>query len=141
MPAQAVGGEALAASASGVRVLMVDDNENAATLLAEARVQAGHRTVVAHDGPAALHSAARFHPDVALLDIGLPVMDGFELARNIRTAPDLKAIRLVAVTGYGQEHDRRRSEAALFDAHLVKPVDVQQVSDLIVKLARDKPGL
>jgi signal transduction histidine kinase/CheY-like chemotaxis protein len=122
---------------SGVRVLIVDDNEDAALLLSEALTQAGHRTEIAHDGPAALQVAPRFRPDVALLDIGLPVMDGFELARQIRAQPELASTRLIAVTGYGQEHDRRRTQAAGFDAHLVKPVDVDQLSDLVVKLAGD----
>jgi signal transduction histidine kinase/DNA-binding response OmpR family regulator len=136
----AAGAEAAAespspAAASGLRVLVVDDNEDGAVMLAEALEQAGHSTATAHDGPDALQVAARFRPDVALLDIGLPVMDGFELARQLRSHPDLSAVRLVAVTGYGQEHDRHRTRAAGFDAHLVKPVDVRHVSELIVKLA------
>jgi CheY-like chemotaxis protein len=122
---------------TGLRVLVVDDNEDAVFMLAEALTQAGHQTAVAHDGPEALQVAQRFRPDVALLDIGLPVMDGFELARQIRANRDLASVRLVAVTGYGQEHDRRRTQAAGFDAHLVKPVDIQRVSDLITRLTED----
>jgi signal transduction histidine kinase/DNA-binding response OmpR family regulator len=121
---------------SGIRVLVVDDNHDAALMLGEALTQAGHRTALAHDGLDALEVAIRFEPDVALLDIGLPVMDGFELARQIRSNPALTSTRLIAVTGYGQEHDRQRTQAAGFDAHLVKPVDIQQVSDLIVELTR-----
>jgi signal transduction histidine kinase len=122
---------------TGLRVLVVDDNEDAVFMLAEALTQAGHQTAVAHDGPEALQVAERFRPDVALLDIGLPVMDGFELARQIRANRDLASVRLVAVTGYGQEHDRRRTQAAGFDAHLVKPVDIQLVSELITQLMED----
>jgi signal transduction histidine kinase/ActR/RegA family two-component response regulator len=120
--------------ATGLRVLVVDDNEDAATMLAEALADGGHHTATALDGPAALETAAQFKPDVALLDIGLPVMDGFELARQFRSHPGLESTRLVAVTGYGQKHDRRRSAAAGFDAHLIKPVDIAQVSDLVHKL-------
>jgi CheY-like chemotaxis protein len=122
---------------SGVRVLVVDDNEDAALMLVEALTHAGHQTLVAHDGPDALQVALQSRPDVALLDIGLPVMDGFELARQMRANPELTATRLIAVTGYGQEHDRMRTRAAGFDAHLVKPVDLQRVSELITKFAVD----
>ena len=130
-------GDMPALAASGIRVLVVDDNHDAAVMLAEALMQAGHETALAHDGIDALEVAARFEPDVALLDIGLPVLDGFEVARQIRSNTALSSTRLVAVTGYGQEHDRNRTRAAGFDAHLVKPVDIQQVSDLIAELARN----
>jgi CheY-like chemotaxis protein len=116
-------------------VLVVDDNEDAAVMLADALSAAGHTTVTASNGPTALETAAQFKPDVALLDLGLPVMDGFELARQFRALPALRHTRLIAVTGYGQEHDRRRSAGAGFDAHLVKPVDVEQLSHLVDTLA------
>jgi signal transduction histidine kinase len=122
---------------SGLRVLVVDDNEDAALMLAEALTQAGHQIAVAHDGPKALQVVSQFKPDVALLDIGLPVMDGFELARQLRANGEVPSVRLIAITGYGQEHDRQRSLAAGFDAHLVKPVDVQQLSELITSLTED----
>ena len=121
--------------ASGLRVLIVDDNQDAAAMLAEILAESGHTTVVAHDGPEALRTARQFKPDVALLDLGLPVMDGFEVARQFQADEALRPARLVAVTGYGQEHDRRRSEAAGFDAHLVKPVDMDELGRLIVSLA------
>ncbi|HTI39046.1 MAG TPA: ATP-binding protein [Vicinamibacterales bacterium] len=134
------GGEAGAPVPSGLRVLIVDDNEDAAMMLSEALSHSGHQTAIAFDGPAALETASRLKPDVALLDIGLPVMDGFELARQIRSNHDLASMRLIAVTGYGQEHDRQRAHAAGFDAHLVKPVDIVQVTELIAQLAGDRRG-
>jgi signal transduction histidine kinase/ActR/RegA family two-component response regulator len=118
------------------RVLIVDDNVDAASLLAELLSELGHATEWANDGPSALAAAARFRPDLALLDIGLPVMDGFELARQMRRVPELPRLRLVAVTGYGQEHDRVRAAEAGFDAHLVKPVHVEQLAPLLQQLAQ-----
>ncbi len=103
------------------RVLVVDDNADAADLLAYLLGSRGHEVLVATDAPQALELAESFRPEVALLDIGLPVMDGYELARRLRSQNG--AVRLIAVTGYGQESDRARSRAAGFDAHMVKPVD------------------
>ena len=88
---------------------------------------AGYDTRVAHDGPTALRVAAEFTPDIALLDIGLPVMDGYELASHLREIPGLAGLRLVAVTGYGQESDRQRTREAGFHHHLVKPVDIDAI--------------
>jgi PAS domain S-box-containing protein len=112
------------------RVLVVDDNVDAASLLAELCTMMGHEVKVAHDGPQALALLEDFSPEVAVLDIGLPVMDGYELAKRMREKMG-PSCRLVALTGYGQEHDRRRSEEAGFAAHLVKPVDPQRVLSLI----------
>ncbi len=118
-----------------LRVLIVDDNPDAAAMLSEALRAAGHITAAAHDGPAALELAARFSPHVALLDIGLPVMDGFELAHQFAARAGLRDTKLVAVTGYGQDQDRRRSIDAGFAAHLVKPVDLDDLTRLIEQLA------
>ncbi len=107
------------------RVLVVDDNADAADLLSDFLRGVGHEVVVAHDGPAALEALRSFAPEVGLLDLGLPGMDGFELARRIRERRDVR--RLVAVTGYGQEHDREAARSAGFDAHLTKPVDLQDL--------------
>ncbi len=104
------------------RVLVVDDNEDAAELLAESLHRLGWVTRVANDGPSALEVAAEFHPDVAVLDIGLPVMDGYELARRMRA--EHSTPHLVAVTGYGQPSDRERAREAGFDEHFVKPVSI-----------------
>jgi signal transduction histidine kinase/DNA-binding response OmpR family regulator len=119
---------------SGHRILVVDDNEDAAELLASALEIMGYTARVANDGPEALKLAAEFDPDLALLDIGLPVMDGYELARRLHDDPGLRRVPLIAVTGYGQPSDRQRSEAAGFDAHLVKPVDIERVASLIRQL-------
>jgi PAS domain S-box-containing protein len=119
-------GSQLPAGAIPRRVLLVDDNQDAAEMLAALLRAAGHELRVAHDGPAALHALASFTPEIALLDIGLPVMDGYELAQRLRTLLP-SGLRLVAITGYGQEHDRKRSQEAGFIAHLVKPVELAQV--------------
>jgi signal transduction histidine kinase len=110
------------------RVLVVDDNQDGAEILAETLRELGHVVEIAHDGPSALEIAQRFRPQLALLDIGLPVMDGYELAGHLR---ELGPIRLVAVTGYGQETDRRRSQEAGFSAHLVKPVDLDVLTTVV----------
>ena len=111
------------------RVLVVDDNEDAAEMLAGALAQIGYDVAIAHDGPSALERAAAFDPDVALLDIGLPVIDGYEVAERLRTqASGHRHLSLIAVTGYGQEADRLRSDRAGFERHLVKPIDLQQLA-------------
>lgn len=121
------------------RVLVVDDNADAAEMLATALAAFGHEVVVAHDGPHALELVERFWPDAAVLDIGLPVMDGHELARRLR-ARGLERCFLVAVTGYGQDEDRVRSQEAGFDAHLVKPVDLMGLANLLeTRLIGDEP--
>ncbi len=107
------------------RILVVDDNIDAAQTLAFVLREVGHEVAVAHDGPTALEAAESFEPDVAILDIGLPVMDGYELARKLRMFA--KAPRLVALTGYGQPQDKSRSAAAGFDYHLLKPVDTERI--------------
>ncbi len=117
-----------------LRVLVVDDNADAADLLATSVRLMGHFARVAHDGPAALQMAAQFRPGVALLDIGLPVMDGYELARHLRALPGLESIRLIAVTGYSQEADRRNTAAAGFERHLVKPIQLAELQDILAEL-------
>jgi signal transduction histidine kinase/ActR/RegA family two-component response regulator len=125
-----------AASAAGTpdtRILVVDDNEDAADMLVEVLTAEGYRVRAANDGPAAIRVAAEFKPHVAVLDIGLPVMDGYELAERLRQLPELTAIRLFAVTGYAQEADRKRSAAAGFDGHFAKPLDL----DVLGRVVRD----
>ncbi len=119
-----------------LRVLVVDDNHDAATLLSDALSLWGHDTRIARDGVEALQVGEEFLPDVALLDIGLPVMDGYELARRFAASPALRHTRLIAVTGYGQEQDRWRSQDAGFAAHLTKPVDLESVRRLVATAPR-----
>lgn len=113
------------------KILVVDDNEDGAAMLSEALRAQGHETRVAHDAPAALRIAEEFHTDIAFLDIGLPVMDGYELAGRLRDLPGLRNIRLIALTGYGQQSDRQKSQAAGFCHHLVKPVDFAAVEAVV----------
>jgi PAS domain S-box-containing protein len=117
------------------RVLLVDDNNDVAEVMGEVLSAAEYDVAVAHDGAEALRLAECFHPEVAVLDIGLPVMDGYELARRLHSSADGGNIRLVAVTGYGQPQDRERSQAAGFEEHLVKPVDV----DVLLAAVAGKP--
>lgn len=118
----------------GVRVLLVDDNVDAAEMLSIVLEMQGHDVCVAHHPERALDLAPRFAPTVALLDIGLPGMDGFELARRLRRLPNCQDTALVALTGFGQASDRARSAEAGFAAHLVKPVDAQEVDRRIREL-------
>jgi signal transduction histidine kinase/DNA-binding response OmpR family regulator len=113
------------------RVLVVDDNVDAATMLADSLRAIGHEVRVASDGPDALRLLDAFTPDVVVLDIGLPVMDGFEVAAHIRQQPRFVDLPIVAVTGYGQDADRRRTSAEGFVEHLVKPVDVHTLDRVI----------
>jgi signal transduction histidine kinase len=124
--------------AVGISVLIVDDNIDAAAMLAELLGAAGYHAVVANDGPQALAMAHRFVPDVALLDIGLPAMDGYELARRLRDLTGWAAVRLFAVTGYGAHGDRMRSQEAGFDHHLVKPIDFAMLQKLMPPSRRDR---
>jgi signal transduction histidine kinase len=109
------------------RVLIVDDNRDAAEMLADLLASLGHVTKIAVDGPAALALVQDFVPDVALLDIGLPAMDGYDLARRLRSGSPASRARLFAVTGYGQAADRARSREAGFDGHFVKPLDLNAI--------------
>ena len=113
------------------RVLIVDDDVEAADMLAQALRAAGHEVRQEHDGTSALVAAAQFQPEVVLLDLGLPGMDGIEVARRLRRYPELAELRIVALTGFGQGSDRNRSAAVGIESLLVKPVDPQTVMDAI----------
>jgi CheY-like chemotaxis protein len=119
--------------ASSRRILVVDDNRDAAASLAMLLQLTGNETQTAFDGPSAIDMAASFKPDVVLLDIGLPGLNGYEVARRMRQEPWGNMVKLVAVTGWGQLEDRQRSKEAGFDAHMVKPVD----HDLLAKILAD----
>ena len=116
---------------SARRVLIVDDNRDFADSLAAVLRIAGHELCVTYNGVDAVASARMWAPDVVLLDIGLPLMNGYEAARRIREALSGKALLLIAITGWGQAEDRRRSKAAGFDHHLVKPIDPTALAELI----------
>ncbi|HEX7794204.1 MAG TPA: PAS domain S-box protein [Vicinamibacterales bacterium] len=113
------------------RVLVVDDSEDGAESMAMILQFAGHETVKAYDGVAAIEAAERFRPDVVLLDIGLPRMNGYEVCRRLRQEPWGRDITIVALTGWGQEDDRTRSKEAGFDVHMVKPVDFDALLQLL----------
>jgi PAS domain S-box-containing protein len=128
-------GAKLASRAS--RILVVDDNEDGAASLGESLTAMGHKVRIAPDGPAALRIAKAFGPAVAFIDIGLPGMDGYQLASRFRKQRSRSPMRLIALTGYGQESDRRRSAKAGFEAHLVKPIDL---ATLVRTVSREKRG-
>jgi two-component system, chemotaxis family, CheB/CheR fusion protein len=122
-------------STTPLRILIVDDNHDSADMLATLLQFAGHETFTAHDGPAAVDMAEELDPDVILLDIGLPILNGYEAARRIRELRGRgRRPLLIALTGWGQDEDRRRSEQAGFDAHLVKPVDDAVLGRLLADL-------
>jgi two-component system CheB/CheR fusion protein len=98
----------------------------------------GHEVRMAASGPTALETAAAFHPDIALIDIGLPGMSGYDVARRIREQPELRDVVLVAQTGWGQDDDQRRSREAGFDHHLVKPVKRDTLERLVRELPRQR---
>ena len=123
---------------TGLRVLVVDDNVDGAEMLATLVESLGHDTRVALDGLSALEIAEDMRPDVALLDLGLPAMDGYEVARRFQERPELAGTRLVAVTGYGQESDLDRTRAAGFALHLVKPVDLPQLESFLASSGRQE---
>jgi signal transduction histidine kinase len=132
-PARASEASRRAAPASGAArdILIVEDNEDARDSLREILELRGHRVRVAGDGPAGVEAAEREMPEVALIDIGLPGLDGYEVARRIRAAGNCRRPLLLAITGYGLPEDRERALAAGFDGHLVKPVDVAALETLL----------
>ena len=116
------------------RILVVDDNRDAATTLAMLLKFAGNETLTAYDGLEAVEAAATFRPDVILLDIGMPKLSGYDACRKIREQPWGKNMVLIALTGWGQEEDRRKSKDAGFNGHLVKPLDVTALKNLLAEL-------
>lgn len=115
----------------GMRVYIVDDNEDAAVLLSQALEMKGHVTRAAFDPVTALKDISPFSPDVVLLDIGLPVIDGYELAQKFRQMPELRSARLFALTGHAMESDRKRSTECGFEQHLAKPIELDDLDSLI----------
>jgi len=136
-PGTSHGLAAKAPPAAARSILVVDDNQDAATMLRDVLVLHGHTVRLAHDGDSALLLAFANTPDVALLDLGLPDIDGFVVARRLRNDPATRHMFLVAVTGWGQDEDRRRAFDAGFDAHVTKPADV---STLLALIESGRPG-
>ena len=112
-------------------MLVVDDNDDSADSLAMLLTLAGHETHVARDGPEALTRAEELRPDAVLLDLGLPGLSGYEVCRRLRDAPWAREIPIIAITGWGQTEDRLKSKEAGFDAHLVKPVVLGELTALL----------
>ncbi|HEY6357338.1 MAG TPA: ATP-binding protein, partial [Vicinamibacterales bacterium] len=114
------------------RVLVVDDNRDAADTLSELLSELGATAEVACSGSQALERLKSFNPDTVLLDLGMPDMDGYEVSRRIRETPEYRGLLVIALTGWGQEEDRRRSCEAGFDHHLVKPPDIDELRELLL---------
>ena len=126
--------------ARGLRVLLIEDNRDTALSLKMVLEMFGHEVATAYSGRAGVETARGFHPDTVLCDLGLPEMDGYEVARVLRADPATAGARLIAVSGYGQEEDRQRSRAAGFDAHIVKPADPDEVlAQLLAKAESPNP--
>jgi CheY-like chemotaxis protein len=125
------------------RILVVDDSRDSADSLGVLLELLGAEVRTVNDGPAALEALRTFRPSVALLDIGLPGMDGYELARRTRQLAEGRDVLLIALTGWGQEEDRRRSREAGIDHHLVKPVDLTALEQLLASFSgrQERPGL
>jgi PAS domain S-box-containing protein len=123
-------------AARGWRILVADDNADAANMIAMMLQHFGHQTETVYSAQGALQMAVEYQPDFVVLDIGLPGMDGYEVARRLRQIPELKDMRLIAATGYGQDTDRQRSEEAGFDYHLVKPIDPEKLQTVLELLGR-----
>ncbi|HEY4121149.1 MAG TPA: response regulator [Byssovorax sp.] len=123
---------------TALRVLVVDDNPDVLATISELVAVLGHDVTTASSGGEALAAAARSEPELVLLDIGLPDISGYEVARRLRQISGAP-MRIVAVTGWGQESDRMRSAAAGFDLHLVKPIGVEALTDLLAARPRAAP--
>ena len=113
------------------RILLIEDNHDVAEMLAVYLQQLGHEVIQAHDGLTGLDAAVRHQPAVLVCDIGLPGLDGYEIARRVRNIPDLQACQLIAVSGYGDSTDRERARAAGFSHHITKPADPVLLAELI----------
>jgi signal transduction histidine kinase/ActR/RegA family two-component response regulator len=124
-----------------LRVLIVEDNLDAAEMLEVAVSQMGHTTRLAHDGATAIIVAGQFAPDVILLDIGLPVMNGYAVAQALRARPELRRVHIAAVTGWGQDEDRRKAQEAGFDSHFTKPLAPAVVEELLGRVAHESSSL
>ena len=133
-PGEATGEEKAAPARQQLRVLVVDDNQDAAEVLCMLLQTLDMEVKAVHSGPAALTVIPDFWPDAILMDIGMPGMDGHEVARRIRAQAGFDAIKLIALTGWGQEKDRMQSRESGFDHHLTKPVDFAVLKELLATI-------
>jgi CheY-like chemotaxis protein len=129
--AQAAGSSQGRYMATKLKLLLVDDNVDSARTLAMLLELSGHEVEVAHSGPAALEKVADYQPACVFLDIGMPDMNGYEVARRLRSEPRFDGVHLVALTGYGREYDKQQAEAAGFDQYLIKPVAYEKLQALL----------
>ncbi len=121
-----------------LRVLIVEDNRDGAEMLSALLTMFGHVSCVEQDAEGGLRALDEFRPDVALLDIGLPNIDGYELARRIRSTPGFEHLPLIAISGWGMEEDRRRAREAGFDHHLTKPASPEDLERLLSRIAAER---
>ena len=119
---------------AGTRILVVDDHRDAARVLGLLLDSLGHEVQTATDGQQALDTMSAFHPDVVFLDIGLPQLDGYEVARRVRSSPELRGTKLIALTGWSHAEDKQRTREAGFDQHLVKPVGVKTLKEVLAQV-------
>ena len=119
-----------------LRVLIVEDNLDAAEMLDLLVTELGHVTRVAHDGASAITAATEFAPDVVIMDIGLPVMNGYAVVKTLRERPEFANVHFAAVTGWGQDEDRRKAREAGFDSHFTKPLSPAMLEALLASIAR-----
>jgi len=117
-----------------VRILIADDNVDAAEALGTLLETDGHEVLLAHDGAQAVDMALTARPAIVILDIGMPVMDGLEAARRLRATPEGRSMILVALTGWDREKDRELTRAAGFDAHVVKPLNIESLREMLENL-------
>ena len=133
--------DCVAAAAAKRRILVVDDNCDVADSLAMLLRLEGHEVEIAYSALGTFEAVRRMSPEAVFLDIGLPQMDGYEIARRLRADPAARGVQLIALTGYGQEHDRERAREAGFGAHLVKPADIEAVNRILATLEVRSPGV
>jgi CheY-like chemotaxis protein len=118
---------------AGYRILVVDDSADSASMLCALLEISGNTVITSNTGHDAIASATRFHPEIVFLDIGLPDMTGYEVAARLRRLPGMTGVKLVALTGYGQEKDKQDAKAAGFDHHLVKPINFDALTALTTR--------
>jgi CheY-like chemotaxis protein len=123
-------------AAASLRILVIDDDRDIVQCMRDLLELCGHTVAVAYTGPTSIETARQFHPDLVLCDIGLPEMDGYAVAAALRQDPITGSARLLAISGYGQQEDLRRSREVGFDQHLTKPIDFAELEQLLAAMPR-----